>query len=231
MKFAPYSFSKLTTFEDCPQRFKFQYIDKIKRDDRNEALVKGSNVHNILEKFGTYKLDNTAEENIVRNFVKSEIAKKYLPSLVGIEKSIRETSIGLDENFEPCSYYSKRAVFRGKVDFICKIDNVLNICDYKTGKYKDEVYQDYRQLLLYSLFFFKKYPNVDTIRISYIYVEHNLENSMMLERKYLDKYLETLSNMINNVETATEYNRKTKFCNWCPYKDLCYHPDGAVKSV
>lgn len=222
MKFAPYSFSKLTTFEDCPQRFKFQYIDKIRRDDRNEALVKGSNVHSILEKFGTYKLNNSTEENIVRKYVKSEIAKKYLPSLVGIEKSIRETSIGLDENYEPCSYYSKKAIFRGKVDYICIIDNVLNICDYKTGKYKEEVFQDYRQLLLYSLFFFKKYTNINTIRISYIYVEHELENAMILERKFLDKYIETLSTMINNVESATEYVRKTKFCNWCPYKDLCY---------
>ena len=222
MKFAPYSFSKLTTFENCPQRFKFQYIDKIKRDDRSEALIKGSNVHGILEKFGTSKLNNSKEENIVRNFVKSEIAKKYLPSLVGIEKSTREISIGLDENYEPCSYYSKKAIFRGKVDFICKIDNVLNICDYKTGKYKEEVNQDYRQLLLYSLYFFKKYPEIDKIRISYIYVEHNLENSMILERKFLDSYIAILSKMINNVETATEYNRKTCFCNWCPYKNLCY---------
>lgn len=221
MKFAPYSFSKLTTFEDCPQRFKFQYIDKIRRDDRNEALIKGSNVHNILEKFGTYRLNNSLEENIVRKYVKSEIAKKYLPSLVGVEKSIRETSIGLDENYNPCSYYDKKAIFRGKVDFICTIDNVLNICDYKTGKYKEEVFQDYRQLLLYSLFFFRKFENIDTIRISYIYVEHELENTMTLERKYLDKYIETLQTMIQNVETATEYVKKTKFCNWCPYKDLC----------
>lgn len=219
-KFAPYSYSKLSVFEGCPLRFKFQYIDKIKQEFRSEALVKGSNVHEILENFGTKKIENTEADQIVRKFVKSEVASKYLRPLCRKEKSVREISIGLDTNLEPCEYKSKNALYRGKIDFICVIDNALNLCDYKTGKYKEESYQDYRQLIFYALYFFKKY-NIEKIRISYIYVEQNLENSMILERKYLSNYIEALMTMINNVENASEYTKKIKFCSWCPYKNHC----------
>ena len=30
MKYAPYSYSMIGTFKNCPYRFKLQYIDKIK---------------------------------------------------------------------------------------------------------------------------------------------------------------------------------------------------------
>ena len=48
---ATYSPSKLGTFESCPLRFKFQYIDKIKVEitDTVETFL-GSRVHDVLEK-------------------------------------------------------------------------------------------------------------------------------------------------------------------------------------
>jgi putative RecB family exonuclease len=46
-----YSHSKLSTFESCPQKYKFRYIDKIKVEgyDTIEAFL-GSRVHEALEK-------------------------------------------------------------------------------------------------------------------------------------------------------------------------------------
>ena len=45
-----FSFSSLSLYNTCPFAYKLAYIDKIK-PVRSTALVKGSNVHSILEKF------------------------------------------------------------------------------------------------------------------------------------------------------------------------------------
>jgi putative RecB family exonuclease len=46
-----YSHSRLRCFEQCPARFKFQYIDKVETEEEQsvEAFL-GSRVHETLEK-------------------------------------------------------------------------------------------------------------------------------------------------------------------------------------
>jgi len=46
-----YSHSRLSSFEQCPQKFKFHYIDKVETDvsDSVEAFM-GVRVHETLEK-------------------------------------------------------------------------------------------------------------------------------------------------------------------------------------
>ena len=47
-----YSNSKLSTYENCPQKYKFHYIDKIKLPEAPEGIeaFMGSRVHETLEK-------------------------------------------------------------------------------------------------------------------------------------------------------------------------------------
>jgi len=46
-----YSNSKLTAYEDCPQRYKFKYIDRIKPPEEKEGIEAflGLRVHKALE--------------------------------------------------------------------------------------------------------------------------------------------------------------------------------------
>ena len=219
MRFAPYSFSKLSTYQQCPLRFKFKYIDKIpegKFDD--SALVKGSNVHSILENYSEVQQQNS----IVEKFLKCDIAQKYLPAILGTSKSVKEFNIGLDTKLNPSKYSDKSTIFRGKVDLMTVIDKTLNIIDYKTGKYKEEKYQSYDQLMFYAIYYFIRYHKIDKIRISYVYLEAQLENEMILERKYLSSYIDRLIKTINSVETDTQFiKNKSILCNWCPYQETC----------
>lgn len=224
MNFAPYSFSKLQCFEMCPRRFKFTYIDKIKPQTIPEALTKGRKFHEILEnytKHQEYKDKYPEEYEKVQNFVKSKVSEQYLDAINEKIKVLKEHAIGLDNNLNPCKYSDKKCLFRGKFDLATIIGNTLNIIDYKTGANKSEVYQDYRQLMFYALYFFKKSANIDKIKISYIYVYHNNENSMVLERKYIKNYEYALKEMISKVESATEFPKCMKLCSWCPYNHEC----------
>src|SRR5882762_10583465 len=45
-----FSHSKLTTFQQCPQKYKFRYIDEIPPPIRSIELHLGNTVHRALEK-------------------------------------------------------------------------------------------------------------------------------------------------------------------------------------
>lgn len=93
----------------------------------------------------------------------------------------------------------------------------------KTGKYKEEKWQEYDQLMFYAIYFFKKYSKIDKLKISYVYVEHeNLENSITLERKFLNNYIKQLITLIKNAEEDTEFLKNiSMLCDWCDFKEHC----------
>ncbi|MGH9578498.1 MAG: PD-(D/E)XK nuclease family protein, partial [Terriglobales bacterium] len=56
-----YSHSRLSTFEQCPQRYKFQYLDRLTPDFESIEAFLGSRVHDTLEKlYADLKFDKVA---------------------------------------------------------------------------------------------------------------------------------------------------------------------------
>lgn len=221
MKFTPYSFSKLSTHKQCGRKFKYNYIDKAPKGKVDmTALLKGGAVHSILENYpseSNHKLA-TKYQHIADKFIATNLGEKYLT-----QDSIREFDFGLTKDLTPTSYSDKEALFRGSVDFICTIESVLHLVDWKTGKYKDPKWQEYDQLLFYGIYFFQRYPTINTIKISYVYIEHeDHENDMVLSRAYLDSYISQLMELIDNVENDNVFNKnESKLCDYCDFKDHC----------
>jgi len=218
MSFKPYSFSKISVYENCPRQFKYKYIDKLPTAPKDMTpLLKGSAVHNILENYpnkGTHKLQEKYQF-IVDEFLDSDYKKLFdYPNL-------REQAIALDDTLSP-KPYGKNVLFRGYIDYMCFIDGILHIIDWKTGKLKDLKYQNFNQLLFYSIYMFKKYPKVNQIKIRYVYIEHKLENSILLDRKYLSKYINDLITIIDKIENEKTFPKnKQVLCNWCDYQEFC----------
>lgn len=221
MKYAPYSFSKLATHKSCNRKFKYNYIDKAPKDRMDmTALLKGGAIHSIIEHYPEPARHKLAPkyQHIVDNFVRTNLGEKYLT-----QDSIREFNFGLTSKLEPTEYGNKQALFRGSVDFICTIDDTLHLCDWKSGKYKDPKWQEYDQLMFYGIYFFQRYPTIEKIMISYVYVEHeNHENAIVLERKYLDTYISQLIELITAVETDETFEKNpNRLCDWCDFKTHC----------
>lgn len=208
-----YSYSKLSTYLQCPKKFKFSYIDKIKSDDL-QCLVKGRNIHKQLELINK---DNFAESSpIIKNFLNHNLDIKKQLFNNNIKKEFR---FGLNENLEPCKY-NKKSFYGGIIDLIY-IDDILTLVDYKTGKYKDIKYQDFYQLLSYSLFFFN-HKNVDKIKLRYLYVEHNQENCLIVDKRSVKSTKQWILNIVKNIENDSEFICKySTLCNYCQYKNFC----------
>lgn len=220
-KYGCYSFSKISTFQSCPMKFKFTYIDKIKIEDDNKALKKGSEIHSFLETFDYDKTPDykTSEHsNIIDNFVNSNLGKEIFS-----HKSQNELGIAFDDNLEPYILddfpQDKTMIFKGFIDRVNRTKDSIELIDFKTGKYKEIQYQDFTQLSLYALWFHKKF-NIDKIRIRYVYVEHNIENDLTITN--FDLIENNLINQINEIENSDIFLKKpTKLCNWCKFKDYC----------
>lgn len=227
-KFAPYSFSRISTFKSCPMKFKLSYIDKISAPS-NQTLKKGSYIHHCLELYPDKptKFYNIPEEylpsinEIIYNFKNSELGKRILEPDVTIGK---ELDFGLDESLEPCSFYYKRALIRGSIDRLNynKDTNTLEVYDYKSGKYKDPRFQTFEQTQLYAIWLFRTaaFNHVDKVRCSYVYIEHGIENELVMERKYLKQYVKEYIESIKEIEDSEEYPKNiSKLCDYCFYKE------------
>ena len=89
------------------------------------------------------------------------------------------------------------------------------------GKYRDNRFQDYNQLLFYAIHFFEKYK-IPKIIISFIYVEHNLENDLELKIEYLDNYKIELLTSIKEIETCADFKPNiSKLCDYCGFQEIC----------
>ena len=49
MKKKYYSYSQLSTFKNCPQKYKIQYIDKVKNNNESIESFLGKRIHESLE--------------------------------------------------------------------------------------------------------------------------------------------------------------------------------------
>jgi len=251
LKFAPYSFSKITTFTQCPKKFKFKYIDKIYFKSDNIALEKGSYIHLLLEilanpsfadsrkidivstamhvinktqfKFSlSTEQDIKSHQKIFLNFIQSDIGHKYF---IDYDIISAEEEFGIkwdNNNFDATSYYNKSATIRGKVDQISKNGNEIHIIDWKSGKVPQEISE--MQIQLYAIWFFLKFKNIDKVITSFVYIEHNKEKTVVYKRDDIPLIKKAYGRRIKEIEIENSFNKKeTHMCNWCEYrnKGLC----------
>jgi len=122
MFFRPYSYSRLSTYSQCPKKFNYKYHLKLTPAPTDKtALLKGGAVHSILENYPyptTHKLAPKYQK-IVDNFIKTNLGQQYL-----FRDSTREYDFGLTYDLKPTDYNDKAALFRGSVDYVCIIDNI-----------------------------------------------------------------------------------------------------------
>ena len=210
-----FSFSSLSLYNTCPFAYKLSYIDKVK-PVRSTALVKGSNVHSILEKFPDFIASKEFKFNenlIVSNFLNSEIGNYFKDVLLN-KKTAREFKFGLTRDFKNDTF--KDSFFHGIIDLIFFENDELNLCDYKTGKYKEN--QDFSQLLTYSLFF----KNYDKIKINYLYVEHNKINSKVVTKEDIENTQNFIIKTTDIILQDKTFRRNCgKHCSWCQFSEKC----------
>ena len=199
-KVAPWSYSKIKAFEQCPKQF---YHDKILKEvpfKETEATLYGTAFH-------------TAAEDYIGKDVplpgKFSFAQKMLDSLKNKQgDKLCELKLGITEDLEPCGFYDDNVWFRGIADLIILDGDLAWVINYKTAK--SSKYADKGQLELMALSVFKHYPQIKTVRAGLVFVISNdLVKSTYTEydkpklwEKWLAKYKQMETAAVEDVWNA-----------------------------
>jgi DNA helicase-2/ATP-dependent DNA helicase PcrA len=234
---AEYSPSKITTYEDCPRKYYYEYVLEIPGEERTYFEL-GTLVHSVIDKItkllkdgkevteaealglldtewkasvydfkGKEKEDRAAAEDMV---------KKFLVHQKGKSGKILDTEKGIGITLEGRK-------IRGRVDRIDVIGENLEVIDYKTGKTESrnpELKQDY-QMGIYKLGVENEYKKIVT-RVGHWYLRSDKESMIELSQGDIDLIKKNALETIKAIESRN-FKAKSGFmeCKYCDYKDLC----------
>lgn len=235
MKYKPYSFSKIYSYDRCPKSFYLRYIKKIKTAINFFPLEKGSLWHSLIElklknSIDTYKkrdfkaIDNKEYQRQLKNiieFMKSDIFQQYYNS---DSEKIVEARFSINDDGEVRIGKYPDELLNGKIDFININENYIDIIDWKTGGKSKEHLKRYPpekfQLEIYEYVVSKLY-NPKQINSKFCFVEHPFEYEINTDN--VDIW-QKIKNKIDIIENDTEFKKNvTKLCDWCDFTDRCLH--------
>lgn len=244
-----YSYSRIGTFQQCPKKFKFQYIDKIKTDDKGVEAFMGSMVHNTLEKlYNELKFKVLSLEETLA--VYDEFWEKNFDDKVVITRKERT-----EDDYRNCGrkcvedYYKRyhpfdqgkvignevpikvaldaegKYVMQGYIDrLVQNPDGSYEIHDYKTnGRLPEQKDMDAdKQLALYHIGIQQKWNDVGEVELIWHYVIFDKEIQSKRTPEQLEELKKEYIRLIDQIEAEEKFEPKVStLCGWCSYQDIC----------
>ncbi len=205
-----FSPNMLKTFETCPKKYYFKYIEKISVPQKSNLFEKGKKVHALANYYlrgddisKMEKALNSEELKLWEILKQNEFFNKtYVSSEYNISCKINNYWIG------------------GRLDALMKDEKNYYILDYKTGSIPKNPEYDY-QTITYLLCASKMYG--DNIKFIYIDLKNN-QNSIIdfnsAKAKEYERRITDICDKITNTQFPEEIEH-SKICNFCEYKKIC----------
>lgn len=245
------SYSALDTYKTCPQKYKFQEIDKIKTPKSREAVF-GFSVHEALQYMFTRNPLFPTQDEVVSVFRerwtarsanikwKDGEAQAFLDEGVDILKKFYTHNqpwnfdvLEMESRFELASPDQERGIthtLAGVVDRIDKLaDGGYEIIDYKTARRmpSQAALDENLQMSIYHLGLIDRWPHLENkpIKLSLYFVKHGEKLTTVRDTKSLTATKAVVLDTIGEIETNTAQNNfppnPGPLCNWCGYKKIC----------
>lgn len=206
---APWSYSALSQFLQCPKKFYLTRVSKAAKEVQTEVLLWGNRVHSALE---ARIRDKTM---LPSGFEQFESVASELESWSNDWKT--EEKFGLTRDLQPTAFFGKDVWLRGVLDVytINEKRRRAVVCDYKTGK----VRPDLSQLKLFAAATFHKHPEVDEILTAFLWVNHGEKTLERFERSDLEFIWKYFAPQLNKLKHAYESDvwppKPSPLCGWC----------------
>lgn len=200
----------LKTFEECPRKFNFKYVQNIQMPVNDEIFEFGKNIHALA----SYYLRGENIDKMEKSLTNKEFEVwTYLKSNKYFSYDVVNTEYNLAVKIE--KYF-----FGGRLDALVKNGNDYYILDYKTGSAPKNAKYDY-QTMIYMLAvkeFFK------TTNISFVYLDLKHKEEIVipfnqpieLEKEYRQKLFEIIKKI-----NANDICQKKQNCK-CEYSIICF---------
>jgi len=244
-----YSHSRLSCFEQCPLKFKLNYIDKIKPEfEETVETFLGSMAHEVLEKlYKNLKFQKLTTISELLEYFNKQWKENWNDSIIIVRKEYT------GENFRKMGvkfltdYYNRYKPFNQSrtvgletqdsidLDNNYKIhiridrltiskDNIYEIHDYKTSNSlpTQEKLDHDRQLALYAYGIKKMYPDAKRVKLIWHYLAFDKEMASERTSEQLEELRKQVIELIKRIEATQDFpGRQSALCGWCGFQEIC----------
>jgi len=253
-----YSPSRLASFEDCPRKFHYRYVEKVPVDTEGVEAFVGKRVHEVLERLyhftGRGMVPSLAK---VLDRFRAMWAEAWRPERIRIVREGMEPQ-HYRANGERCltNYYRRHYPFergetlgleervsfaldtaggyrvQGVVDRIVRApDDAIEIHDYKTGQRvprQEQLDQD-RQLALYQIGVAERFEHTGPIRLVWHYLLSDQQRTSSRTPEALASLRGETMDLIDRIRAERAFEpRPSALCRWCEYSEICPAGPGRV---
>ncbi len=245
-----YSHSKLKTFEQCPIKYKFKYIDKIKTVDKSIETLLGFAVHAVLEYLHSeVKIGRIPSVEEIIMVYSSTWTDNYNENIVIVKDNLNDKYY-FNKGIEfLTTYYTQNHPFDDNtlevekririklgenneyeiIGFIDRLvynlkENRYEVHDYKTSSSmprKEQIESD-RQLSIYAIAIKEIFGSEKEVVVVWHYLAHNQKIHLKKENHELEKHKKEIIELIKKIESTNNFPpRVSALCHWCEYKSIC----------
>lgn len=216
-----WSFSKLSTFEQCKFRAKLQYVDKIPEPERplppgktEHANDRGTRIHEAAEFFVKEDIRLIPElEKFKEEF--THLRSLYKSGMVSLEGEWAH-----NKDWDPVAWNSSDAWLRLKLDAFIRVSPSQGIVvDYKTGRMFGNEIKHGEQGQLYMASSFVRFPELQEITVEFWYLDQDDIISATYTRKQSEHFLRKFTQRGDIITSCTDFTPSPNIfsCKWCPY--------------
>jgi RecB family exonuclease len=211
------SFTRLSTFEKCPKKFKLTYLEGYRQEDRDQSrqAKSGGDFHAICEdlfkRYQNRPLGRALEDPVVR---KEPRIRKVLDAAPA-DSQILASELEL-------RFRARGREFLGYVDLALELpDSTVGLIDFKTG-YRDQRFPpDPIQMDIYSMPELLLRPT-RSVRLAFVLVDADRTDAWTNGPENRDVVIERVRKRIVAVERETMFPpNPSGLCQYCHVRDMC----------
>lgn len=248
-----FSHSRILSYETCPLRYKYAYIDKIEPEaEENVDTYLGNRVHEAMEKlYRNLDLGYLMSEKEILAFFNREWEKNWTDSILILkENKIAEDFRKMGEKYISDYYRRYKPFQEGKVlhlemtdylpldeegiyKYFIRIERLMDIGD---GRYEVHDYKTYstlptqeqldedRQLAMYSLWVRREFDECRDVRLVWHFLALDNEMESYRTKQQLEDLRRDVLEKAKTIDATKKFPAKaSKLCVWCLYKRSCPH--------
>ena len=204
-----WSYSSLSTYEQCPAKWKYSYLDNLPTAP-SAAMARGTRLHSACEDYVRGTL-------MVLPFELSKVSLR-IDEYKNIRKAKPEAVWLLNKQWDVASASQPWVKAIVDLHWVTPQEDVLHIVDYKSGR----EYPEHRyQLELYACIGMRVYPQVKRAEYGALYLDsgHISNEGTVLRGDMLDSKIASWTKRAIKIFDDKEYvpTPSASSCRWCDF--------------
>ena len=206
-----YSPNMLKTYQVCPKKYYYQYIERVYIPRFSTPFEKGKKIHALA------------------NYYLQGINISRISTALNNDEKIAWQLLLKNPFFEKKCYNSEYSIsckidkywLGGRLDAVVFDDKNYYILDYKTGMVPKNPEYDF-QTMVYLLCMDKILKDYDSLSFVYISLKEKRNQVIAFSPELKTEYEKQIIQICSKIEKDSLYNSNCENCERCEYRSLCY---------